>query len=172
MPDDVTPLRTTPRLGTFNGFGRTMLGRTRVDADGACFATRWFTAAMLPIVPLGRYYLKVGETVDVAGRGGASTSTTQYLFLGEARLRPSEILRTYLFFWVLVPLLTALPVTLFALNADAFSHEHPLLFILLLLGIPVVGIIVLAWLLVLHEKFLAPLREPRWTGAARQRRTT
>ncbi|GAA3020241.1 hypothetical protein GCM10010519_56820 [Streptomyces lactacystinicus] len=161
MPDKVRPLRAAPRLGTVNGFGRTMLGKTRVDAQGACFATRWFTVLMLPIRPLGRYYVKEGETVDVPGRGGASTTTTEYVFLGEAELRASEVIRTYLFCWLVVPLVVAGPVTLFGLNADAFSHEHPILFLLLLLGLPIVGIIALAWLLVLNEKFLAPVRVPR-----------
>ncbi|MFE7531209.1 hypothetical protein ACFU7Y_36690 [Kitasatospora sp. NPDC057542] len=160
------PLSAAPRLGTFNGFGRTMLGKTRVDAAGACFATRWFTMLMLPIRPLGRYYVKEGETVSVSGRAGASTDTTEYVFLGEAELRASEVIRTYLFCWVVVPLVVAGPVTLFGINADAFSRAHPVWFLVLLLGLPVVGIIALAWLLVLNEKFLAPLRVPEW-GEAR-----
>ncbi|MFJ5925008.1 hypothetical protein ACIQF6_20625 [Kitasatospora sp. NPDC092948] len=170
MPDKVTPLRTAPRLGTFNGFGRTMLGKTRVDADGACFATRWFTMVMLPIWPLGRYYLKEGETVHVDGRRGASSSTTEYAFLGQAELRGSEILRTYLFCWVVVPVVILGPVTVMCINDKGFSRDHGLLFIALLFGLPIVGMIVVAWLLVLHAKVLAPLREPQWVESAPARR--
>ncbi len=159
------PMRTAPRLGTVNGFGRTMLGKTRPDAQGACFATHWFTMLMLPIRPLGRYYVKEGETVDVSGRHGSSTSTTQYVFLGRAELRMSEVIRTYLFCWLVAPLVIAGPVTLFGINSDAFSHAHPILFIVLLLAIPIVCMIALAWMLVLNEKFLAPARIPQWVEA-------
>ncbi|MFJ7493044.1 hypothetical protein ACIQZB_17665 [Streptomyces sp. NPDC097727] len=158
-------MRTAPRLGTFNGFGRTMLGKTRPDAEGACFATHWFTMVMLPIRPLGRYYVKEGETVEVPGGRGASTSTTQYLFLGEAELRMSEVIRTYLFCWVVVPLVVAGPVTLFGLNGDAFSRSHPILFLVLLIVIPIVCLIVLAWIVLLKDKFLTPVRVPEWVDA-------
>lgn len=158
------PLGTAPRLGTFNGFGRTMLGKTRLDTEGACFATHWFTM-LLPIWPLGRYYIKEGETVSFAGRRGASTSTTQYLFLGKAELRMSEVIRTYLFFWVVVPLVAAGPVTLFGINGDGFSRSHPITFIVLLIVIPIVCLIALAWMLAFNEKFLASVRVPEWVEA-------
>ncbi|MFJ6012759.1 hypothetical protein [Streptomyces sp. NPDC092952] len=165
MPDRVRPMRTVPRLGTYNGFGRTLLGRTKPDADGACFATHWFTLLLLPIRPLGRYYVKEGATVERSTGPGASTSTTEYVFLGEAELRASEVIRTYLFRWVVVPLVVAGPVTVFGLNSDAYSREHPLLFLLLLLGIPIGGIIVLAVALGLREKFLSSARVPEWVGS-------
>jgi len=38
------------------------------------------------------------------------------------------------------------------------------------LGLPIVGIIAVAWLLVLHAKVLAPLREPQWVESAPARR--
>ncbi|MFF2961685.1 hypothetical protein ACFVT1_22770 [Streptomyces sp. NPDC057963] len=164
MSDKVMPLNTAPRLGTFNGFGRTMLGKTRPDAEGACFATHWFTM-LLPIWPLGRYYIKEGETVVVAGGRGASASTTQYVFLGRAELRMSEVIRTYLFFWVMAPLVVAGPVTLFGIDGDAFSRSHPITFLVLLIVIPIVCLIALAWMLVFHEKFLASARVPEWVGA-------
>ncbi|MFE7464553.1 hypothetical protein ACFU6R_10645 [Streptomyces sp. NPDC057499] len=158
-------MRTAPRLGTFNGFGRTMLGKTKPDAAGACFATRWFTMLMLPIRPLGRYYIKEGETVSASAGRGASTSTTEYVFLGEADLRASEVIQTYLFFWIVIPLVVAGPVTVFGLNSDAYSREHPLLFLVLLFGIPIGCMIALAVAVGLKEKFLSSPRVPEWAGS-------
>ncbi|MFF9508708.1 hypothetical protein ACF1BU_11595 [Streptomyces sp. NPDC014724] len=85
--------------------------------------------------------------------------------MGEAELRMSEVIRTYLFFWVVVPLVVAGPVTLFGINGDAFSRSHPITFHVLLIVIPVVCLIALAWMLAFNEKFLASVRVPDWVEA-------
>src|SRR5256885_1083236 len=96
LSEKVIPLEKAPRLSTFNGFGTTMLGRTRTDAEGNCFATRWLTLLM-PVWPLGRYYIRPGEeTSSGSMMRGTSSHTTAYVFFGQAELRASEVVRTYL----------------------------------------------------------------------------
>ncbi|GAA4518139.1 hypothetical protein GCM10023191_091810 [Actinoallomurus oryzae] len=166
MPDRVTPFAggRGPRLGTGNGFGWAMMGLTRVDESGRCFATRWVTALGLPLVPLDRYYLK--ETgMTVVSHGFGSTTTTRYEIFGVAPLRGSEIIRTYLYCWLFAPLLGAGPTILLLSDADDVSAALPggvialiVLFVLLLIA----SIMLLVAIHGYYRKHWAPLREPEW----------
>ncbi|WP_434444479.1 hypothetical protein [Lentzea sp. E54] len=108
--DPVRPLEPgeDPLLGTGQGIGFTLLHNTRPDEHGRFFATRWFML-LFPVVPLGRYHVRLaGETT---GGGFTSVSvTTAYQLLGRSRLRPVEILRTYLMFWVVMPVMFVGPI--------------------------------------------------------------
>jgi hypothetical protein len=102
------PSNKVPSLGTENGIGTTLLHNSRPDAGGRFFATRWLMI-VLPIAPLGRYYLRQGRSYD---SGGLFTvrSTTEYEFHGRSRLRVSEVVRTYVFWWLVLPVVFVGPI--------------------------------------------------------------
>ena len=166
MPDKVAPFAGGQglRLGTGNGFGRTMMGLTRVDESGRCFATRWFTVFGLPVVPLDRYYLKEAG-MTVAARGAGTVTTTKYEIFGTAALRGSEIIRTYLYCWLFAPLLGVGPVLLLLSDADGLADELPggvltlIVLFILLLAVSVTLVVVIHGF---YRKRWAPLREPEW----------
>jgi hypothetical protein len=52
----------TPMLGTFNGFGATLLGASEKEADGTSIATHCVVALFVfPVFPLGAYVVAGGE---------------------------------------------------------------------------------------------------------------
>jgi hypothetical protein len=97
MADEVWPSTEQPVLTSFNGIGQGLRGFTRVDAGGRCFATRWLLVAGLPVVPLTRYYLR--EYPQGAFRVD-----------GESRLRAVEVVRAYVYWWLVVPAVGILPM--------------------------------------------------------------
>lgn len=67
------PLQGKLFLGTFNGFGATLLGSSEADPDGSSVATHWIVALFaLPLFPLGAYVVSGGD------RKGLSTSWIVY----------------------------------------------------------------------------------------------
>lgn len=109
-------------LRTSGGTGTTLMGHTRADSSGRCFATRWFTLFGLPVVPLERYLVTRGKHTYVRG-GTGSVASTAYAIHGQSRLRAGEIVRTVAFCWLLVPVLSLGPgIALFlALSASTVS---------------------------------------------------
>lgn len=166
MSDKVTPLPAGegPRLGTSNGFGRTMMGLTRTDGSGRCFGTRWLTAFALPLVPLERYYLTEGETTYTS-QGVSSTSTTRYQIAGVASLRIGEIIRTYLYCWLFAPILGGGPLLLLLLNADSVANSIPggiFLFLVLIFVVLFASVLLVVIIHGYYRRHWAPLREPEW----------
>jgi hypothetical protein len=100
MSDPVWPIETKdlPLLGTVMGIGEALYRNTSPDATGRYFATSWFTL-LLPIVPLGRYYVSQGETQTEYTPIVGSKVSTEYRFYGRSRLRLVEIVRTFLYCW-------------------------------------------------------------------------
>lgn len=138
---------------SFNGIGFDLKGLTRTDADGFCFATRWFIIAGLPIIPLGRYYVREeGMTVD------ATIDTTRYTIAGTASLRMSEILRTYAFRW-LTPIAVLVPMIAVLNRADDIGFWWILAVVLLW---PITGITLAVTALTIYRDRWAPLRRARW----------
>ena len=76
---------------TITGFGTTLLGISRMDEDAIATATAWLTALWLPIVPLKRYRVQFRED-------------DRYTVLDEMPVDRGEVLRTYLFGWLVFPL--------------------------------------------------------------------
>ena len=59
----VRPIGRAPAMATFNGIGTMLYGRRDFDpADGAHFATLWFTLLFIPLIPLRQYLVR-----DVGG---------------------------------------------------------------------------------------------------------
>lgn len=158
MPEDVWPISArNPGPGSLyslNGIGFGLKGFTRTDASGYFFATRWFMIIGLPIVPLGRYYVRQARMTpkDIAG------NVTRYDVAGTARLHPGEILRTYAFCW-LTPLIGILPLIALLERADDFSVWISITAVAVW---PTTVIVLCVWLLLHYRKHWAPLREVRW----------
>lgn len=67
------PLKGKLWLGTFNGFGATLMGSGEAEPDGSRIAVHWIVALFaVPIFPLGAYVVSGGE------RSGLSTSWNVY----------------------------------------------------------------------------------------------
>ena len=103
------------RLFTYNGHGRTLLGFTRPDNAGGRFATVWEVAFNLPLFPRGRFYLFEGHSSLQASDGPIghqSLMRTQYRFVGRTGLKPTELLGTYVWGWLMCPAVAGLSLWL------------------------------------------------------------
>ena len=118
MSDPVWPIETKdlPLLGTVMGVGETLYRNTFLDNAGRYFATAWITV-FLPLVPRGRYYVSQGET-ETTYTQFAQQDSTQYRFYGRSRLRPIEIVRTFLYCWGLAAGLFG-PLVIFSLDPSS-----------------------------------------------------
>jgi hypothetical protein len=101
-------------LRTLNGFGSVLYSWSLPDAGGRQLATRWLCAAGLPLLPTARYYVTKGGT-----QHGYRRESTSYQIHGRAHLRADEILRTYVYFWLLVPGVLLIPLILLAAFTNA-----------------------------------------------------
>lgn len=154
------------KLGTFNGFGVQLLGGSRTDDTGRRFMTAWFMLS-LPLIPLGRYYVRKGATT-FDGNMAYSVERTDYTFSGVARLRLLDVVRTYLVFWLIGPATVLLPwIWIIGKFSEIPSDTSAWLFFLALAGValaPVALVIGLVWCITLYQKHWAPLYEVRFVG--------
>jgi len=156
MSDPVWPLAPgEPRtLVSVNGFGTLLLHNSRPDADGRFFATRWFMI-ILPVVPLGRYHVR---RLGVRQHGGffSSAETTRYEVFGRSRLRAIEIIRTYLYFWLVLPAVFLGPIgASIALDDDPSGEGAELVGMLVAVALFWLAL----WALHLYRTRLRPVRE-------------
>jgi hypothetical protein len=79
-----------------NGIGFTFSGVSHPDDKGHCTATQWFTFVFLPIFPVARYLVKPL---------GRAPFRFQFQTLAKEKLVLNEVLQTYLYGWILFPLL-------------------------------------------------------------------
>jgi hypothetical protein len=114
MRPDLKPISSKDRqllqLFTYNGVGRTLLGFTRPDRAGGRYATVWEVAFGMPLFPLGRFYLFGGSTS--LHTSNVFSIKTNYRFVGKTRIKLTEVLRTYVWGWLMCPAATALPIWL------------------------------------------------------------
>jgi hypothetical protein len=164
MPDKVWPLSHQPRLHNVNGHGTELKSFTRADSSGRYFATGWATVAGMPLIPLRRYYLSQGGTT-FEGSVVRRTVKTHYQIAGESRLRASEVLRTYVFCWLLAPAVILGPVIAFFTQVDAIADALSGVFILVIAApfawIFGIGYLVTKLLDVYRARW-APVREVEW----------
>ncbi|MGW1894120.1 hypothetical protein ACWCP6_28305 [Streptomyces sp. NPDC002004] len=98
-------------MSTWNGIGTKYLGFGNRNRDGSHYATEWAVVLDLPLAPLRRHRLTVGSTVYTPiGTGGRSV--TRYTVHEETPLDVREIVRTYLIWWLLGPLVSVGPAAL------------------------------------------------------------
>lgn len=90
-------------MSTLNGFGTTLLGISPQNEQHEATATCWITLLYLPFVPLRRY------TVRFLSHKGSGFS---YQILTEGPLNWREVALTYLYGWLLFPLLLFWPFPL------------------------------------------------------------
>ncbi|MEU9189739.1 hypothetical protein AB0D14_35400 [Streptomyces sp. NPDC048484] len=160
MPDPVYPLPSgdgPPSLGTYNAMGTTLLHNSRPDASGCFFATCWIVF-ILPVVPLGRYYVRQGKITDESGFSSVRT-TTEYEFVGSSRLRSVEVIRTYLYFWIAVPAAFLGPIIASIAWDNNTSNDNAQFYGML---VSVASLCLLLLLLFLHRTRWRPVRRARW----------
>ena len=95
------------RIGRLNGIGVTLLGVNHRNRHAEAFATLWVTFLYLPLLPLARYHV---QFLSLEQRVGSTR--TRYQILQRTPLKWTEIGHTYLFGWVLYPLLAGGPMIL------------------------------------------------------------
>jgi hypothetical protein len=167
MRDDVWPISAEhpgPRsLRSSNGIGYDLKGFTRPDARGYRFATHWFMIIGLPLVPLGRYYLR--DLGLDAARSDHVVTTTRYDIAGRSRIRAAEVARTYAFGW-LMPVVVLLPLLALFTWVDDLPVWIPLAAVVVW---PIVAITVTVFVLMHYRDHWAPLRQPRWRDHGERR---
>lgn len=108
-------------MSTVNGIGTKFLGFGNRNRDGSHYATQWFVVLDLPVLPLRRYRLTVGASVHHP-LGAGSQTLTRYVLHEETRLDGREIMRTYLTWWLLGPLVVAGPAALLLWAISGNQH--------------------------------------------------
>ncbi|PZT71161.1 hypothetical protein DN402_02740 [Streptomyces sp. SW4] len=140
-------------MESFNAVGTMLLHNSRADESGGFFATCWFMV-LLPVVPLGRYYVRqTGYRED----GGLlfHRATTGYEIVGRSRIRWTEVVRTYLACWIVMPgaLVGPIVVALGREGDNAGLHG----------GLVSGGLVIaLLTLFVVYRTYWRPVREVHW----------
>ena len=137
-------------MGRINGIGPVHLGAEARRPDGTRWATLWFTALFLPVIPIRRERL---ELLDHRGTGYA------FRVVERGPHAWARIARTFAFGWLLVPLLVGAPLTLLVsevwrdrLGFDASTQN-------IAIGAWIVWLIAWVWgLAQWHERRFAPAR--------------
>lgn len=102
-------------MSNFCGIGTNYLG-WKVGDDGIPTATEWFVMFYLPVTPIGHKRLYVVSLDDSVGGipsiNGTFTLSGEYRVLEDLPIRISEVLWTYFFAYVLVPLILLAPLVI------------------------------------------------------------
>ncbi len=161
MADPLYPLapdEELPAWETHNAIGTMLLHNSRADESGGFFATCWFMV-ILPVVPLGRYYVRQTGFSDRSGLFSIRT-TTGYEVIGRSRVRGIEVVRTYLVWWIVMPAALVGPNVAAAVaweGENAGLHG-------MLLSTGLVLLLLALWFL--HRTYWRPVRAFRWADAA------
>ncbi len=84
-----------------HGIGTTLLGVSEQDSENCATATQWFTVLHLPVLPLTRLHV---QFLPHTGSGFS------YAVLNRESPRRAEVLTTYFFGWIVMPLLVLGPL--------------------------------------------------------------
>lgn len=90
-------------MGTFNGIGTKFNGISEIDNEGKITATCWVVFLYFPIFPLWKAKLK---------REITKSNEFKYQIIEKQSLQSKEILKTYLFGWIITPLIWFGPLIL------------------------------------------------------------
>lgn len=137
-------------MGRTNGCGKAFLLTSRKDRNGCNFAILWFTLLYVPVVPLGRYSIRVGEETYVSLSRHRSLSTTVYHVVGATPVVRKEILLTYLIA-LLIPIVTFVLPFLFLIYAITHGNSTEFIISMLLMFIWPIGSITA--LIILYGKY-------------------
>jgi hypothetical protein len=172
VDDVVRPLGTLEyarmrSIGTIYGFGSRIVGRTPRDAEGLQFGTLWVFAFGLPVVPRCRLLFSTGHS-EAAMSGTVVVQHTDYHVAGATPFVASELVKTYVYRWLLVPLVLLGPVVLYLGATDAIADVlgTSLPAVMLYVALPLAWVIGLAFLVDgLHRRYVdGDLRLPRVRG--------
>ncbi|MFI9818975.1 hypothetical protein ACIHFC_00625 [Streptomyces sp. NPDC052013] len=158
MADPVYPLapdEELPDFETYKAIGTMLLHNSRADESGRFFATCWFMV-LLPIFPISRYYVR-----QTGFREEGNRMITTYEVLGRSRIRWIEIVRTYLAWWVVIPVTFFGPVAMIVVRE--MEGDDPGFFAVCLAAVPLLLILTL---FVIYKLYWRPVREARWAEAA------
>lgn len=150
-----------PTFETYNAFGTMLLHNSRADADGRFFATEWLMV-ILPVAPLRRYWVRQGAVHESSGFLSTST-TTEYEIFGRSALRAVEIVRTYLYFWLVLPAVFLGPILYGVLWSPSRTNDtdfYMLGYMFLSVGLT----FLVLTLLFLYRTFWRPVREAHWVA--------
>ncbi len=89
-------------MSTLNGIGSRFNGVSQLNQHGNVHATLWFTFLYLPLIPLWKAEIKREITLPL--------KEFNYQIIQKLPLDRNEILKTYFYGWILVPLLLLGPI--------------------------------------------------------------
>ena len=169
MDDAVRPLEAFEydrmrSIGTIYGFGTRIIGRTPPDPEGLQFGTLWVFILGLPIVPRCRLRFSTGRS-EAAVSGAVVVQHTDYHVAGATPFVPLEIAKSYVYRWILVPLLLLGPVAVYLANTDGIADVlgTSLPAVLLFVALPLAWIIGGAFLLdSAHQRYVRGELRLRW----------
>jgi hypothetical protein len=117
-------------MSTLNGFGTMFYGWRHAEGT-ASTATKWLSVFYIPVVPLGRYELKVktdfaneGTRLEATPVGLMASQSNHFEILRKTNFRWSEVLQTYANTFVGLPLLMCAPLLLLWLLSHLISFPH------------------------------------------------
>lgn len=160
MPDPVWPIppdKVPTTFATYDAFGTTLLHNSRPDGGGRFFATQWFMI-ILPVAPMARYWVRQGATYQ----SGPGTETTEYEISARSRLRAIEIVRTYLYFWLIVPASFLGPITYGVYWSPSRTNNTETMYMFGCMLVSVALLLLVLGLLLLYRMYWRPVREARW----------
>ncbi|GAA2557543.1 hypothetical protein GCM10010423_69020 [Streptomyces levis] len=161
----LAPDEDLPELGTYNAIGTMLLHNSRADESRGFFATCWFMV-ILPVVPLGRYYVRVTGYGNESGLFFTSTSTS-YQIVGRSRIRWTEVVRTYLAAWIVLPAAFVGPIIAAVVGwGDESATNAGLYGMLVSLGL----LALLLTVFFCYRQLWRAVREVRWADTPMGRR--
>lgn len=122
-------------MSRINGTGTWFLGVEKSDQNGVFTATAWVTVFFFPFVPLKRYLIKPTKV------GG---NRFQFQTLGKTDLNWHEILLTYFYGWILMPLGFLAPIP-FAIVEVQNTLGVPKMLQPIVIGLAIVWMGVYVW---------------------------
>ena len=125
------------------GVGTRYLGLQR-DDDGKLFATKWIVILFLPVFPLFSAFIQINKTRDMFN---------DYLLIEKTEHRYTNILKTYLYGWIIFPAFMFGPIFFatpeFAASIGIKDIKHSSLFqtivIIVVTWVVIAGIILILW---------------------------
>lgn len=127
-----------------NGTGTRFLGYSPLDKDGSCFVTNWVTILYLPVIPLYRAKIKRKITLPIEFK---------YEILDKDKLVLKEVIITYLFGWIIFPLIIFWPFTFSFFSIQRFiGIQNQDLFIIPFSVFALVWVIFISWRLKLWDE--------------------
>ena len=87
-------------METVSGIGTTLYGKKDLDKESGWYTTtKWFVIVFLPIIPLGSYRVKRGETYTGMPEGQVLLGTSTEFEMKKIKLDWLQVVKTFLIGW-------------------------------------------------------------------------